>query len=236
MMFVSLYSNAQEHSVYKCESISQRDSITTDLLKKGYIKYDCGKTGLYLDLQSDNTFCLSFDLKGYREVSKSQLFSLIKENVNYTEDKPSVKTLENYLSDTDSFTGEKTYRGGDGCIRFNRYVNKTSSTQYLYISVNGRTLNYGCEGVYILFENGEKIIRSKEKVDTDYSSSSGWDYTAFFTPTANEIKLLQTQKVTGVKLYIYANENFSETTQNTILEDAKILLKMPKPKPQVKKK
>ncbi|MCF8322746.1 MAG: hypothetical protein K9I26_06385 [Flavobacterium sp.] len=101
---------------------------------------------------------------------------------------------------------------------------------YIYLSVNGSTLNYECEGAYILFENGLKIIRSKEKIDTDYSSGSGWTYSAFFTPTANEIKLLKTQKVIAVKLYIYMHDYLSESTQNTILEDAKIILMTPKPK------
>lgn len=142
---------------------------------------------------------------------------------------PSVKTLEDYLSNTDSFTGEKTYYGGAEPVTFMKVKNKTASSQYVSLNVKGSTLNYGCYGVNILFDNGAKIIRSKEKVDTDYNDD-GWVYKAFFSPTANEIKLLKTQKVTAIKLYIYDQEHISESAQNTILEDAKIILTTPKPK------
>lgn len=138
--------------------------------------------------------------------------------------------LEDYLSKVDKFNGEKTYYGGGNTVSFMKVISKGKSTQYVSINVKGSTLNYGCYGVSILFENGKKIIRTKEKVDTDYNSD-GWAYKAFFSPTFNEINLLKTQKITAVELYIY-DADINETESNTILTDAQILLTTPKIKPK----
>lgn len=137
-------------------------------------------------------------------------------------------TLNDYLSSTDKFTGEQTYFGGGTIVSFMKVVGKKSSQQYVSINVNGSTLNHSCYGVSILFENGKKIIRSKEKVDTDYNNS-GWNYKAFFTPTLNEITLLKTQKVIAVKLYIY-DADVNENESAKIMQDAKIILSTPKKK------
>ena len=109
-----------------------------------------------------------------------------------------------------------------------KVIGKGKSSQYVSVNVNGSTLNYGCYGVYVLFENGKKIIRSKETVETKYNGS-GWGYRAFFTPTLNEITLLKTQRISAVKLYIY-NADVNEEESTTILKDAKIILTTPKKK------
>ena len=137
-----------------------------------------------------------------------------------------VNKLDEYLESTDKFTGEKTYYGGGKVVSFMKVIGKGKSSQYVSISVKGSTLNYGCYGVSILFANGKKIVRSKEKVDTDYNDS-GWEYKAFFSPTIEEINLLKTEKITDVKLYIYDAE-IDEKESNIILEDAKIILSTPK--------
>jgi hypothetical protein len=227
LLFVSGLMNAQEHLLYKCKSITQRDSIATDLLNKGYSKYVCHE-GIYLNFQSDNTFCFSASLMGYKEVTFTELYLNVKTIIPIEESKTNVKTLNDYLSSTDKFSGEKTYYGGGKTVSFMKVIGKGTSTQYVSVDVNGSTLNYGCYGVYILFENGKKIIRSNEKVETDYSND-GWRYKAFFRPTLNEITLLKTQKITTVKLYIY-DEDVNESESNTILEDAKIILTTPKKK------
>lgn len=139
-----------------------------------------------------------------------------------------VDLLSRYLSETDKFSGEKTYYGGGKIVSFMKVIGKGKSSQYVSINVNGSTLNYGCYGVSILFENGKKIVRSNEKVDTDYSDGE-WKYKAFFTPTFNEIYLLKTQKITAVKLYIY-DADVDENESITILKDAKIILTTPQKK------
>ena len=136
-----------------------------------------------------------------------------------------VKTLKDYLSNEDKFTGEKTYYSPTTTISIAKFVQRKSSNQYISIDVPGSTLNYGCYGVSILFENGKKIVRSHEKVETAYSD--GWSYRAFFTPNSNEINLLKSYKVVAVKLYIYdADVNSREA--DDLLESAKVMLSTPK--------
>ena len=135
------------------------------------------------------------------------------------------KTLNDYLSNEDKFTGEKTYYSPTTTISIAKFVQRKSSNQYISIDVSGSTLNYGCYGVSILFENGKKIVRSHEKVETSYSD--GWSYRAFFTPTANEINLLKSYKVVAVKLYIYDTDVDSKEAED-LLEAAKVMLSTPK--------
>ena len=135
------------------------------------------------------------------------------------------KTLNDYLSNEDKFTGEKTYYSPTTTISIAKFVQIKSSNQYISIDVPGSTLNYGCYGVSILFENGKKIVRPHEKVETNYSS--GWSYRAFFTPTANEINLLKSYKVVAVKLYIY-DADINSIESEDLLTAAKAMLSTPK--------
>ena len=222
LMLVSFYSSAQGEIMYKAKDIIQRDSISNDLISKGYLLNKLQQAGLYINLQTDKTFSFYISSDENKNISKNEFYS------NILDAKLAVKTLNDYLSSIDKFTGEKTYYGGGTIISFMKVIGKKSSSQYVSINLNGSTLNYGCYGVSILFENGKKIIRSKEKVDTDYNDS-GWRYKAFFIPTLNEITLLKTQKISTVKLYIY-DTDINENESITILEDAKILLTIPKKK------
>lgn len=222
LIFSLLNVNAQGKIMYKAKDINQRDSISNDLISKGYLLNKLQQAGLYISLQTDKTFSFYISSDENKNISKNEFYS------NIMDVKLNVKTLNDYLSDTDKFTGEKSYYGGGTIVSFAKYVGKKSNSQYVSIRVQGSTLNSGCYGVSILFENGKKIIRSKEKVDTDYSNS-GWQYKAFFTPTLNEITLLKTQKIIAVKLYIY-DADINKNESITILEDAKILLTTPKKK------
>lgn len=222
LVFSILNVNAQGEIMYKCKDITQRDSISNDLISKGYSLNKLQQAGFYISLQTDKTFCFYISSNENKNISKAEFYTKIAEI------KATVKTLDDYLSRIDKFTGEKTYYGGGTIVSFTKVVGRKTSSQYVSINVNGSTLNYGCYGVSILFENGKKIIRSKEKVDTDYNND-GWQYKAFFTPTLNEITLLKTQKISAVKLYIYDTE-VNENESITILEDAKIILTTPKKK------
>lgn len=222
LLFNLLNANAQSEIIYKCRDIKERDSMSNFLKSKGYIKFEFENAGMFVCLKSDKMYCFKTSSKGNTIASKDEFYS------NIIDVKPTVKTLNDYLSSIDKFTGEKTYYGGGTIVSFMKVTGKKHSNQYVSIYLNGSTLNYGCYGVSILFENGKKIVRSKEKVDTDYNDG-GWRYKAFFTPTLNEITLLKTQKISAVKLYIYDSDiNESEGVQ--ILEDAKIILTTPKKK------
>lgn len=236
LLLISINVNSQIHLLYKCKNLPQRDSISNDLKNKGYKEYVCDSDGFYLNLQED-TFCYNTSLMGYTELTLKEFYSNVKivedKTEPVTETEPTiettqeVKSIDSYLTETDVFNGKKTYRGGTGAIQFVKVKSKKGTTQqYVSLTANGSTLNVGRYGVSILFQNGQKIIRSKEKVDTD-SDSEGWNYSAFFTPTPNEIKLLKTQKATLIRLYIY-DENISDFDSNIILNDAKVILTTPK--------
>jgi len=222
LIFSILNVNAQGEIMYKCKDIVQRDSISNDLISKGYLLNKLQQAGLYINLQTDKTFCFYISSNENKNISKAEFYS------NIIDAKLTVKTIDDYLSSIDKFTGEKTYYGGGTIVSFMKVKGKGTSLQYVSVTVNGSTLNYSCYGVFILFENGGKITRTKEKVKTDYNDS-GWQYKAFFTPTLNEINLLKTQKISAVKLYVYDVE-VNENESNTILEDAKIILTTPKKK------
>jgi hypothetical protein len=221
--FLSFSNLNAQMVMYQCKNIVQRDSISNDLISKGYTKKSYENDGLYIWIPSDDwKFCFVKSTSLNKVLSLQEFYSYI---VEYT--KP-VLSLNDYLHKIDKFTGEKIYYGRNNTVSFSKYVTSKSSIQYVKIILNGSALNYGCYGVKMLFENGKKIIRSKEKIDTDYSEN-GWSYTAFFTPTANEIALLKTQKISAVQLYIY-DADISENEGNDILDDAKILLTSPKKK------
>ncbi len=222
---ICLNAVAQSTIYYNCRDIKQRDSISNDLTNKGWKKFNCEKDGLLIVLNSiktekNNLFCYKTKVDSNEELSKNEFYS------NITEVKKPI--LDDYLSDTDKFTDEKTYYGGGQIVSFMKVVGKKTSSQYVSIKVNGNTLNYGCYGVSILFENGKKIIRSKEKIKTGYSNKD-WEYSAFFSPTLSEISLLKTQKINAVRLYIYDAE-INENESSKVLEDAKVLLTTPKVK------
>ena len=188
-------------------------------LNPNYIEAYYNRGVSKLNLNQKESACLDW-IKA-EELGDSDAYDLIKQHCK-------VNLLDRYLSKTDKFSSEKTYYGGGTIVSFMKVIGKGKSSQYVSVNVNGSTLNYGCYGVYILFENGKKIVRSKEKVDTDYSDGE-WKYKAFFTPTLNEINLLKTQKITTVKLYVY-DADVDDSESNTILKDAKIILTTPKKK------
>jgi hypothetical protein len=145
--------------------------------------------------------------------------------------KVGLPTLESYLVKEDKFNGEKTYRSSGETLSIYKVARKNINSQYISIYVYDNYLASGT-GVYILFDNGQKIIRSKEEVDYDVNPGSGpsYRYSAFFTPTQNEINLFKTRKVVSVKLYIFDTDiNPSESDEFQVA--AKVLLKT-----QVKKK
>lgn len=135
--------------------------------------------------------------------------------------------LEIYLYKIDKFTGEKVYYSGvNKVVSFAKFVNKQESLQYVSINVTGSSLSYGGTGVTILFDNGKQINRPNEKIDTDYKSS-GWNYSAFFKLTINEVNLFKSSKVEAVKLYIY-DTNVNSIDADNLQLAANIMLSTPK--------
>ena len=235
ILLLSIYANSQTHLMYKCKNNTQRDSISTDLKSKGYVGYECEVYGIFINLQSDDTFCFSNTLLGYREVTLTELYSNVKVVSTYAEVKSEIKEdlCSNVEVKTDKFNGEVSYNSPDvDDISFIKYKKKGIVNQYISISVYNTYLSgVNDKGLIILFKSGKKIIRSNEKVDVNTSTGSNWRYSVFFTPTLNEINLFKNDEIIGVKLYIFD----SEISQgDRIKEYAKCVLVTPKK--QVKKK
>lgn len=98
---------------------------------------------------------------------------------------------------------------------------------FLDIKVKGNTLNIGEKGVFILLENGEKIIRQNESIDVEsYVNrySSGWKYSTIIELNEEEIESLKKFKITDVRLYIY-DETISKETAYKIQEFLKCMTK-----------
>jgi hypothetical protein len=241
LISISVYS--QSHKSFKCKNITQRDSIATDLISKGCVKYEYDPQGLYIYLQTDHTFW-------FTEVPNSlSLVTTLKElyfNVKVTEIKEEKPTLISENNEvlkedlclnvdikTDKFNGEISYNTPFiNNISFIKYDRKGIISQYVSINVYDSYLSgFNNIGLTILFKSGKKIIRSKEKVDVNNSSGSDWSYSVFFTPTLNEINLLKKEEIEAVKLYIFD----AEISQgDKIKEYANCVLVTPKT--QIKKK
>lgn len=228
VLLLSTLSFSQEHILTLASSVEDRDSITNSLNTRGYVKYG-EDNGFYVNTSSDKSYCLNNSAMGREVVNRKSfiekitLWDSIYNAPKIKVDK--VKTpISYYLYSTDKFTGEKTYYSSLlSPISISKYVTKNSSSQYISLKVNGSTLNYGCYGISILFDNGKKIIRPYEKVKTDYSSGSGWEYSAFFRPTQNEINIFKSYKIVAVKLYIYDTDIESSDADN-FLEAADVML------------
>ena len=136
------------------------------------------------------------------------------------------KSLTDYLHSVDKFSGDKVYyRPYAKNLSIARYTsNKKGASQYIDIDVKGITLNYGCKGLSILFENGMKITRPNEKVETSYND--GYQYSVWFKPTAKEISMFKKYKVTDVQLYIY-DASISSDEADAFKEAAKVMLVTP---------
>src|SRR5690606_24664008 len=88
-------------------------------------------------------------------------------------------------------------------IRFMKVIDRGETTIYLIVRVSGSTLNVGKEGLYILFEDGTKLIKPDAKIDVEVSSGSGYVYSAFVPLSQSEIKLLINKDITDKRTYIY---------------------------------
>jgi hypothetical protein len=137
--------------------------------------------------------------------------------------------------ETDRYTGEIRYRSPsiEDNISFIKTKEKGITSQYVSISLYDSYLSgYNNYGLVILFQSGKKITRSKEKIDVDYSTEQNWRYSAFFTPTVNEVMLLKTEIIIGFKLFIF-DRGVAEG--DMIKNYAKCILVSPKPIPKLKK-
>lgn len=245
LLLLSTLSFSQTISFFQAENKEQKDYIIKRLVNLGYIKYNCNtEDGLYVKVNSDMTFCFfkeyNNEALSNKELFASEILTMSKKEETTIWVIPNVKsplvnkTLENYFDNEDKFTGEKTYyspmfydkiedingykltQSHINNVYITKIIKGKSSRQYISINVFGSTLNYGCYGVYILFDNGKKIIRPNEKIKTTYND--GYQYGAFFKPTTNEIELLKKYRIVSLKLYIYETE--IDNIESDIIKEA----------------
>ena len=149
---------SQNNLMYKCASNSQRDSISIDLLSKGYKQYVCDVDGIYLNLQSDNTFCYNSSLMGRKEITFAELYTNIKIVKNEIVNAVETEFIEdNLCSDveekTDKFTKEISYNSPSiDNVSFIKYVKKGVTNQYVSIYIYDTYLSgYNNYGLTVLF-------------------------------------------------------------------------------------
>lgn len=127
--------------------------------------------------------------------------------------------ISDLFESKDPFTGEVKY-SSDVLSEFNnvvfiRYKNKKIKEDYIFLRVYGHTVSVFEKGVFILLDNGTKIVRKNERVDCDVNTGAenGYLYTSFFKLNQQEKNLLKKHKIKIIRLYIYDFElehNYSE--------------------------
>jgi hypothetical protein len=132
--------------------------------------------------------------------------------------------LNQYLTD-EGYPGDKVYKGGGETVSIEKSISKGDISEYVYLSVkhDGSSTNKKLYGVYVLFENGKSIVRSKQEIMSYYTEEIGHQYKVILDLNINDIYLFKTQKVTSVKLNKYTS-NVSENESNAILKAAKVIL------------
>ncbi len=106
----------------------------------------------------------------------------------------------------DKFNGmENFYTPLERNLNLGKVIIDGNTNIVLGISVYGSTLNVNETGAFILLKDGKKILRDKQKLDVE-ASSSGWIYKASIILTEEDIQLLRNSEITDVKLYIYDSE------------------------------
>jgi hypothetical protein len=97
-----------------------------------------------------------------------------------------------------------------------KYIRQNKTIEYfLILESEAHTVNYGCKGVTVLFTDGTKWIKSSEKVDVNISSSGLSFYaSAWIRLNQEDLKVLQSKKISAYRLYIYDTDlSIEESTR-----------------------
>lgn len=142
--------------------------------------------------------------------------------INYTITAQNCKGIKEEI---DKFTGEKTYNTTYlAPIVLIKNIKGVDTTYYVSINMTKSSSNYEASGAYILFQNGDKIIKEGQKVNCKYESGSDkYYYTAFFRIDIDDLSKFTTSPITDFKLYIY-EDTIGKGNGNRIMEFAKCLL------------
>jgi hypothetical protein len=104
-----------------------------------------------------------------------------------------------------------------------KVVSKNISKYYLSIEEYGETANVDGKGLYLLFDDGSKIIRENVDIDVNVGRNGGFLYSAIIELSSDELNLLKSNKLTDNRLYIYDGKVDNESA-NLIQEYIKCIL------------
>ena len=113
------------------------------------------------------------------------------------------------MVDEDKFTGRMAlytplmlHFDSDFGFKFIKVINDDGSGITMRISKFEDALSVGKKGVYLLFDDGSKLLKNDVKIDVEVTGSK-YSYQAFFLLTESDIKALSKKLITDVRLYIY---------------------------------
>lgn len=130
------------------------------------------------------------------------LFSILFTTLTSAQEKE-IDYCSHYGIDKDKFSNKVTYRSNSvKNISFVKLVENKTTNVYMSISIIGSTVNVGEKGVYLLFDDGTKIIKKEVEINVE-STSKGFEYSAFFKINKNDLSILKTKFLTDFKLFIY---------------------------------
>jgi hypothetical protein len=141
------------------------------------------------------------------------------------------QNCEKITKKVDDFEDKISFRfSGLRNVSLSTYIEKGEVTSYLSLHTTGSTLSIGEKGVYILLDDGQKIIKANENIDSEfepehYYGSDNYEYSAFISLTKDELDLLTKHSIKKFKLYIY-EQSVSQVNQDEQKELTKCLIQL----------
>ena len=153
------------------------------------------------------------------------LLLLIFSTKTYTQDCIKIKKKVDEYEDITTFdyTGLRS-------ISLTATVRNGLLTYYLSLNTTGSTLLIGEKGVFIILDDGQKIIKTSEEIDCEfepehYYGSGDYEYSAFIRLNSQELDLLKNHSVKKFKLYIFEQE-LNQANQDEQKELIKCLIQL----------
>lgn len=123
----------------------------------------------------------------------------------------------------DKYTGQKSYNTSYMApVVLIKYFKDNDTVYFASLNMEAKSAAYAGKGVYIMFENGDKIILENEKVECKYNSFNKYDYSALFSLSASDLLKFTTFPVTEFRLYIH-DKNIGKLMGSKMMESFQCL-------------
>ena len=149
---------------------------------------------IYYVYNHQNEYEFPFKVSGYKNIDSIFSKYIIRKEDEFTGD------ISIYSPLTNDISIYKFIKAGS-----------TNPEYFLNLKTVGLTLNYDGKGVIILFKDGTKWTKVDEKIKVNVISGEGWGYSAFIKMTSDDVALFSSREINKFRLYIYENNNPSET-------------------------